>query len=109
MHKDRIYRAFGEIEEEYFQKHPEEIDDYIAIIFEEYARDGETGALLSSLRRVSRAKGVTATAEAAGLSRKGLQKALSEKGNPKFESVNAIMHAIGYRLTPEKLELPLSS
>ena len=105
MGKSRKYRAFGEIEEEYFQKHPEEIDEYISIIFEEYAKDGDTGALLSSLRRVSRVKGVTATAEAAGLSRKGLQKALSEEGNPKFESVNAIMHAMGYRLTPEKIDV----
>jgi DNA-binding phage protein len=32
-----------------------------------------------------------------------LQKALSENGNPQFGSVNAIMHAMGYRLTPQKL------
>lgn len=108
MHKNRKYRTFGEIEEEYFQKHPEEIDDYISIIFDEYAKDGETGALLSSLRRVSRAKGVTSTAVAAGMTRKGLQKALSEKGNPKFESVNAIMNAMGYRLTAEKIEMSAS-
>ena len=35
----------------------------------------------------------------------GLQKALSEQGNPKFESVNAIMHALGYHLKPEKHEM----
>ena len=43
-------------------------------------------------------------AEAAGMSRKGLQKALSEEGNPEFASVNAIMHAMGYRLAPQKLD-----
>ncbi|MGZ6416099.1 MAG: helix-turn-helix domain-containing transcriptional regulator, partial [Bacteroidia bacterium] len=42
-------------------------------------------------------------AEVSGLSRKGVQKALSENGNPQFSSVNAIMHAMGYRLTPQKL------
>jgi probable addiction module antidote protein len=101
----RTYRTFGEVEEEYLRDHPEEIDDYITIIFEEYARDNDTGALLSSLRRISRVKGVTATAEAAGMTRKGLQKALSEEGNPKFESVNAILHAMGYRLAPQKLDI----
>jgi len=100
----RNHRTFGEVEEEYFRKHPEEIDDYLAMIFEEYAKDDDIGALLSSLRTVSRAKGITAVAEEAGLSRKGLQKALSEQGNPKFESINAIMHAIGYRLTPQKTD-----
>jgi DNA-binding phage protein len=33
-----------------------------------------------------------------------LQKALSENGNPQFSSVNAILNAMGYRLTPQKLE-----
>jgi probable addiction module antidote protein len=100
----RKYRTFGEVEEEYFRKHPEEIDDYLTIIFEEYAKDNDIGALLSSLRTVSRAKGITAIAEETGLTRKGVQKALSERGNPKFESINAIMHAMGYRLTPQKAD-----
>jgi probable addiction module antidote protein len=60
--------------------------------------------LLSSLRVLSRVKGVTKIAEETGLSRKGIQKALSEDGNPKFASVNAIIHAMGYRLSPQKLE-----
>jgi probable addiction module antidote protein len=98
----RNYRTFSEIEEEYFRKHPDEIDDYLAMIFEEYAKDDDIGALLSSLRTVSRAKGITAIAEETGMTRKGVQKALSEHGNPKFESINAIMHAMGYRLTPQK-------
>ncbi len=28
----------------------------------------------------------------------------SEDGHPKFESVNVIMHAMGYRLAPQKLQ-----
>lgn len=104
----RNYRTFGEVEEEYLRNHPEEIDDYITIIFEEYAQDNDTGALLTSLRRISRVKGVTATAKAAGMTRKGLQKALSEDGNPKFENVNAIMHAMGYRLAPQKMDIPVA-
>jgi len=51
----------------------------------------------SSLKDVSR------VAKDSGLSQKKLQKALSENGNPQFSSVNAILHAMGYRLTPQKL------
>ena len=98
------YRSFTDVEESYFRDHPEEMDDYVKLIFEEYAKDGETGALLSSLRVLSRVKGITKIAEETGLSRKGIQKALSEDGNPEFASVNAIMHAMGYRLSPQKLE-----
>jgi probable addiction module antidote protein len=97
------YRSFDEVEESYFRNHPEEMDDYIKLIFDEYAQDGDIGALLSSLRVLSRVKGVSKIAQETSLSRKGIQKALSEGGNPNFASINAIMHAMGYRLTPQKL------
>jgi probable addiction module antidote protein len=100
----RNYRTLSEITEEYLRNHPEEVDSFVSVLFEEYAQDGDTAALLSSLRIVSRIKGVSLIAENAGLSRKGVQKALSEDGNPKFESVNAIMHAMGYRFAPQKLQ-----
>jgi probable addiction module antidote protein len=97
------YRTFRAVEEEYLRDHPEEIDDYITVLFDEYAESDDAAALFASLRLIARIKGVTAIAEAAGLSRKGVQKALSENGNPQFGSVNAIMNAMGYRLTPQKL------
>ena len=97
------YRTLGEVTEDYLRKRPDEIDDYITALFDEYAESGDAAALLSSLRIVSRVKGVTQIADASGLSRKGLQKALSENGNPQFSSVNAILNAMGYRLTPQKL------
>mgnify|MGYP000474277529 CR=1 FL=1 len=99
----RQLRTLDQLEAEYFQQHPEEVDEYLSILFEDYAQDGDTSALLASLRTIARAKGITATAETAGMSRKGLQKALSTQGSPKFASVNAILHALGYRLTPQKL------
>jgi probable addiction module antidote protein len=100
----RSYRTFTDVEASYFCDHPEEIDDYIDTLFEEYAKDGDTGALLSSLRVLCRVKGLTKLAEEAGMSRKGLQKVLSEEGNPEFAGVNAILHAMGYKLTPKKLD-----
>ncbi|TAN48985.1 MAG: putative addiction module antidote protein [Methylococcaceae bacterium] len=97
------YRTIGEVEEQYLHDHPEEIDDYITVLFDEYAESGDTAVLLSSLRAVGRIKGVSKIAETSGMSRKSIQKALSEKGNPQFSSVNVIMNAIGYRLIPQKL------
>ena len=99
----RKYRTFSDVTAEYYRDHPEEIDDFLRVTFEEYANDNDIGGLLSALRIVSRAKGVSATAEKAGISRKGLQKALSETGNPHFSSVNAILQALGYQLTLERI------
>lgn len=101
----RKLRTLDAVEADYLRDHPDEMEEYMSVIFEEYARDGNTSALLASLRTMSKVKGITTTAREAGLSRKGLQKALSEKGNPKFESINAIMHALGYRLSPRKLDM----
>ncbi len=52
---------------------------------------------------IARIKGISALAEETGITRKGIQKALSEQGNPKFESVNAIMNAMGYQLVPQQI------
>jgi len=102
----RNLRTFREVEEEYFRNHPEEIGPYIDEIFDEYAQDGNSAALLASLRVIAKVKGISTIAEETGLSRQGIQHALSSKGNPRFDNVNAIMKALGYRLTPEPLDHP---
>lgn len=98
----RTYRTIGEVEEDYLRTHPDEIDSYLTVLFEAYAEDGDTAALLSSLRTVGRVVGISQLAASAGLCRKGLQQALSEESNPRFASVTAILHALGYRLVPQK-------
>ncbi|MES2663825.1 MAG: addiction module antidote protein [Pseudomonadota bacterium] len=97
------YRTLDQVEEKYFINHPEEINDYITEIFLGYASDNNTPALLASLRVLACVKGISLLAEKTGMSRKGIQKALSETGNPKFESINSIMHAMGYQLVPQQI------
>jgi probable addiction module antidote protein len=104
MSKKHNYRTFRSVEEEYFRNRPEEIAPYIDEIFDAYAEDGNSATLLASLRVIAKVKGVTNIAEAAGMTRQGVQHALSAKGNPRFDNVNAIMHALGYRLAPAPLE-----
>ena len=100
------YRTLDEVEAEYFRIHPEEIDPYMDEIFEAYAVDGDTGSLLASLRVIAQVKGVTELASKTGMTRQGLQKALSGKGNPRLGNLNAIMQAMGYHLVPQKTESP---
>lgn len=101
---DKKYRSLDEVETEYFRNNPNEIEAYIGEIFEEYAELGDTAALLSSLRVIAKVKGLTNIARQIGLTRQGLQKALSSKGNPRLENINSIMQAIGYQLMPKKIE-----
>lgn len=97
------YRTLDHIEECYFHEHPEELDDYITEIFAEYAADSDSAALLASLRVIAKVKGITSLAKETGMTRQGLQKALSANGNPRLDNINAIMHAMGYRLAAEKM------
>lgn len=105
----RTYRQFREVEEEYFRTHPEEIDAYLDEIFDEYAEDHNSAALLASLRVIAKVKGISHIAEKTGMTRQGVQHALSNKGNPRFDNVNSIMNALGYRLVPEKLDSTIIS
>ena len=101
----REYRTLEEVTVEYFSQHPDEIDDFLAEIFADYAEDGDSAILLSALRIIARVKGVSAMAVEVGMTRQGLQKALSVNGNPRLDNVSAIMRAMGYQLMPQ----PLSS
>jgi len=53
---------------------------------------------------IARVKGISAMAEEIGMTRQGLQRALSSKGNPRLDNINAIMRAMGYQLMPQRLE-----
>jgi DNA-binding phage protein len=46
----RKLRTLNEVMEQYFRDHPNEIDDYLVEIFQDYAEDRDIGALLASLR-----------------------------------------------------------
>jgi len=109
MPEKRTYRDFRSVEEEYFRKRPEEIEAYVKETFDAFAEDNNAAALFASLRVIAKVKGITHLAEEARMSRQGVQHALSSKGNPRFDNVTAIMKAMGYRLTPKKIDMAQAS
>jgi probable addiction module antidote protein len=72
----------------------ERIAGYLDAVFE----DGDPALIKAAIADVARAKGMTEVAAKSGISRAGLYKALGEKGNPSFETMAAIMKAIGVRV-----------
>ena len=67
--------------------------------------DGDARAVPVALRTVADAiGGMTALAEKAGLSRETLYRTLSERGNPRLDTLAAILAAFGLRLSvqPER-------
>ena len=74
---------------------PREAVEYLNVALEE----GDPEAFLLALRNVAEAQGgVAKLAEAANLNRESLYRMLSNRGNPEFRSLDALLHALGFRL-----------
>ena len=81
---------------------PESAKAYLRVALEEYEKDKDSEAFLLALRDVAEAKGgLSKLAERSHLNRQNLYKALSSKGNPKFNTVETILHGLGFRLSIE--------
>jgi probable addiction module antidote protein len=77
-----------------YLKTDEDIARYLEAVFE----DGDPILVAAALGDVARAKGMSEIAQAAGLGRESLYKALSPEGNPEFATVLKVMRALGLKL-----------
>jgi probable addiction module antidote protein len=83
----------------------QEAQAYLEVALEEYEQDRDTEAFLMALRHVAEAQGgIGKLSERTKLNREHLYRALSGKGNPKLETLDAILHGLGFRLTIQPLE-----
>lgn len=74
---------------------PREAEAYLNAALEE----NDPELFLLALRNIAEAQGgVAQLAEKAKLNRESLYKMLSERGNPEFRSLEALLHALGFRL-----------
>ena len=72
----------------------------IAAYIEAMLEDGDARAVPIALRTVAQAVGgMGALADKTGLSRETLYRTLSERGNPRLDTLSAILAAFGLRLT----------
>lgn len=76
---------------------PEAIASFLADAFE----TGDASYISHALGLVARAKGMTAIAKEAGLSRESLYKALNADGHPKMETILKVMKALGVTMSVE--------
>jgi probable addiction module antidote protein len=76
-----------------------ETKEDIAAYLDAVLEDGDPDLLKAALGDIARAKGMTEIAEAAGLGRANLYKALSPDGNPEFATVAKVLKALGLRLS----------
>ena len=76
-----------------------ETKEDIAAYLDAVLEDGDPELLKAALGDIARAKGMSEIAQAAGVGRTNLYKALSPDGNPEFATVAKVLKALGLRLT----------
>lgn len=73
-------------------------DEVIAEYLTAAAEDSNPEVFLLALSNVARAKGIAKIAKGAGLGRESLYKAMSAGSHPRFETVSAVLRALGVKL-----------
>lgn len=73
-------------------------DDVIAEYLTAAAEDPNPDVFLAALGDVAKAKGMAEIAKDAGLGRESLYKALQSGSHPRFETVQAVLRALGVKL-----------
>ncbi len=74
-------------------------DAAIIAYIEAAMEDGDPAVITAALGDIARARGMSQVAQATGLSRESLYRALGPDGNPEFGTVVRVMKALGLRLT----------
>ena len=71
--------------------------EMIAAYINEALESEDASAIAVAIGTVARARGMSAVAEKAGLSRENLYRALGGEARPEFGTVIKVLHALGYR------------
>ena len=88
-------------------------DEMIAEYLTAAAADADPDIFLSALGDVAKARGMTMVAREAGLGRESLYKAFTAGAHPRYETINAVLQALGMKiaivpLTPAPTSRPSS-
>ena len=81
-------------------KSEEDIAAYLTIVIE----DGDPGELAHALGIAARARGMTEVANAAGISREALYKALRPNSHPRFDTISRVCSALGVKLVAQAVQ-----
>ena len=74
-------------------------DEVIAEYLSAAVEDSNPDVFLAALGDVAKARGMANVAKDAGLGRESLYKALSPGAHPRYETVNAVLRALGVKFT----------
>lgn len=80
-------------------KSEEDIAAYLTMVI----ADGDTSELAHALGLAARARGMSEIAQASGLTREALYKALRPDASPRFDTISRVCTALGVRLVAQPI------
>ena len=90
-----------------FLRDPKRAKAYLEVALEDYEQDQDSDAFLLALRDIAEAQGgLGKLAKATKLNRANIYKALSQSGNPRLNTVEKILHELGFQLWIKPLNSP---
>jgi probable addiction module antidote protein len=78
---------------------PEEARHYLKAVLEDYPE-----GFLKALRNVAQANRMKSVAETAGIQRETLYRALSDQGNPTWDTLTSVMAALGLKFSVDPIQ-----
>lgn len=100
----RKYRKFKDYHIEQLRD-PDDAKIYLSVAIEDYEKDEDIDAFLLAVRDVAEAQGgISKLAERLSLTDEGLNKVLSENGNPQLNTIREILHELGFKFSIEARE-----
>ena len=80
-------------------KSEEDVAAYLSLVLEE----NDPAELAHALGVIARARGMTEIANASGMTREALYKALRPESKPRFDTISRVCNALGVRLSVQPL------
>ena len=74
-------------------------DADVAEYLSQVMADGDPGELAAALGHIAKARGMTAIAQASGIKREALYKALRPSSQPRLDTIQRVCKALGIKLT----------
>jgi probable addiction module antidote protein len=77
-----------------------ETEEQVTAYLDDIFKSGDPDLMIAAIGDVARARGMSKIADDAGRGRESLYKALSQGGNPSFETVVKVLSSLGFSLRP---------
>lgn len=100
----RHYRKFKDYHIDQLRD-PEDAKTYLSVALEDYEKNEDIETFLLALKDIAEAQGgISKLAKRLSLTDDGLNKVLSENGNPQLNTIRKILYELGFKFSIESRE-----